>query len=311
LGVQGNLGKHGTLKNEKASRGANALPEVSMNVSAHRFLFLLLGIIAIPFFSNSLAAQCPGNGRVQPRMVELAPGKPFEAVRVQAWTWPGVPRADVAVEKILRDRDGRLRVERYDLGKRPAQPEMLRIGPEDFAGSESDNFDVPAGTAPQWISIDDPCSLKGYFLRPREGAATWVKMVPANLVALCSDTNPPTAKLIAISPVIADELFGHRVFAGVDVYGRLTVRYNSEESRKAGEDPIRSDERWCSADLGAMMGLIIREKTGNHTIKIVYKRVERKEPEASLFEVPSGYTLTQVVPDGAPVASEAADKKSN
>ena len=250
----------------------------------------------------------------------MEPGKPFQAVRVQTFVWPKVPTADLVVEKVLlvvekvfRDSSGRLRIERYEVGRIPAQPEMLRIGPEDFAGNEDAAFEVPSGIPPKFIWLDDPCSLKSYFIDPAKKTARFTRITPRNEVPMCQDEGrTKLAQQIADSSVLPSsmEVLGHRQFVGVDAYGERSTTYPSVQDRKTGQEPVFSAEHWCSPELGVELGRLQHDTKAHHDLKIVLKRIDRKEADPKLFTVPGDYQLREVNPDGTPVITEASDKKN-
>jgi hypothetical protein len=272
-----------------------------------RILPVFLGLAAVAGLGGSVAAQCTEKVVGNTGPLSLRAGKPFQGVRAQVFSWPKMPKADIVVEKVFRDKDGRVRVERYAVGKRPAAYEMSHIGSEDFVGSQDSTYDVPPGMQPVLVWIDDPCARKKYTIKPAEQTAYWSRMKEEpNLGPLCSDLNPQVAQAITNRPELSDELLGHRVFLGVEAYGRRTTYYSSEEKRKTQTDPRQSSERWCSLQLGVLVGLPQFDKAANHTVKIVYKSLEQKEPDASLFGVPSGYTMVEVDPSGKPLRTDAA-----
>lgn len=257
----------------------------------------LMGILMALVFAGALAAQCPNSST--PFTGEAERGKPFQAVFVQATTSPSITGANVMIERKYRDSDGRVRTEVY-VKATGSEPEMPRIGQEDFAGEDFAGVESTFGKAPpelrlNFIVIDDPCSLKNYFITP--GAKTvkiqgrhfnqgpFCTSIPANPGAEIPGFYGP-----GVHQWVQTDILGFSSFAGVASRGQRTSAYASLEDKQSGHVAAFSNETWCSEELGITTASFQHQSIQKKDIKRVLRRLTRVEPDAALFEIPRDYT---------------------
>ena len=165
---------------------------------------------------------------------------------------------------------------------------------------------------PRFIWIDDLCNLKHYYIDPSKRLVNVMKIdLPSGQEGpLCDEQHMSVEDARRISQAPATkygaESLGHSPFNGLDAFGWRTAVYGSDEDRGARLNPVSSDERWCSPELGVVMGLYRHDTKANHEVKIVMKHVSRTEPDAVLFTIPADYTQVEVNPDGTPVKTPGA-----
>jgi hypothetical protein len=273
----------------------------------------VVGILMALAFAGALVAQCPNNSTHFTGEAER--GNPFQAVFVQTTIFPSITRANVMIERKYRDSYGRVRSEVYTKAA-SSEPEMHRIGEEDFAGVESTLAEVPPGLAPNFISIEDPCSLKHYLITP--GAKT-VKIQGRqfNQGPYCTGIPWASGEEIPGSSVFGPgvrqwrqiEVLAHRSLAGVDSRGMRISIFTSLEDKQNGGVAIYSDEQWCSEELGIDTGRFEHLSGQKIDRKRVLKHLVRLEPDAALFKIPSDFARIELDSNGNPMAQPKPSAK--
>jgi hypothetical protein len=91
---------------------------------------------------------------------------------------------------------------------------------------------------------------------------------------------------------------GHRVIEGVDAQGVRTSTPSGESG--AGNmtmtTNITAREEWCSDELSAMVLEVLYSGNGGAKTEVVLTKLERREPDAGLFEIPPDYAVSERVP---------------
>lgn len=168
-------------------------------------------------------------------------------------------------DKVYRDSEGRTRTE-VDLEHR--------------AGDSSDSLST-------FIEIIDPVAGFRYLLDPRSRTAQRTVWEPA----MKADTSGPlTCAPIAQPP--ATNSIGSMIIEGIEAEG---LRETRSYPRRSKDDPRPYSvvgEHWWAPDLKIyLLSKSSDERYGTTTVRVT--DISREEPEAELFQVPPGYTLTE------------------
>jgi len=192
--------------------------------------------------------------------------------------------------RFYRDRAGRVRREQTILGLGGGSMQTITIAPDPTTGTAF-TLDPTTRTARRVPRIAMPLGANMVFTT----TATTV-MVQGRGVA-----TP-----IAVGGSPTEEMLGARVFEGVRALGRKTTR--TIPTGQIGNDrPIEiTDERWESPELRM---LLYSRNSDPRTGVVEYKltNINRAEPPADLFTVPSDYTINQPpLPPPAPAPPGAS-----
>jgi hypothetical protein len=222
--------------------------------------------------AGSARGQCPDFGTVNFNGVVTHKGKPFQAKEVTTIVTTasdGMRTTKVTKANLFRDSNGRVRVERF-----------------------YDGTDDPPETVPSDVSISDNCG-RNFSLWPSSHRAT-VTIIESKMVSnipFCKDPEPDNPPNPGIKGTWED--LGSRMVGGVEARGQRTTFYNSAEAKQSGAPAISVHESWCSRDLETPLGFSdVDLKTGTE-ITLVIRDVREVESDATLFQIPAGYTITQ------------------
>ena len=91
------------------------------------------------------------------------------------------------------------------------------------------------------------------------------------------------------------EDLGHQIILGYDAVGQREWHVPLVRSGEAAKPPTSYSDWWCSDDLGAIMARIdtIPFGIGTHKNEVSMKKIERREPDPSLFQIPPDYTILE------------------
>jgi hypothetical protein len=103
-----------------------------------------------------------------------------------------------------------------------------------------------------------------------------------------------------LPPDLIFEDLGTKNIAGIEARGFKTTNLGTEKDGEWQGKPILENEIWVSDDLAITLLKIIRDCKTNGEAKTSVLNIERKEPEASLFEIPDGYKIDHLKTDGSP-----------
>jgi hypothetical protein len=145
------------------------------------------------------------------------------------------------------------------------------------------------------IHIYDPDTGMNVFLNPynhvarqKQGAPHWPHIPPLNWAQVNSTFTPPG------EPVRLEDL-GASQMLGVDVHGYRRSVTLTEKVSGTPQPVVVTDEYWYSEDL--RLNMMIKHKdprTGTLTVTVT--KLDRLEPPAELFEVPTSYKLVDMTP---------------
>lgn len=225
------------------------------------------------------AAQCGGFTVIG--RVNSVTSNPFQA-EVNAFTAPETQQASRPEEpkpvRVMRDSQGRVRVDS------PA-------GRFEVQGQSVENAEVDR----REIYICDPVSHETIDLDTLNKTATVQKLPPLELqrtrplmgavpsfceVQLHLGTNLPNVEV---------EDLGHRTIEGVDARGVMERRSSSER------------RLWCSDELEAIVLLEMDASEKKGVFHFAMTNIQRTEPAATLFAIPSDYKILERLDAGAQV----------
>jgi hypothetical protein len=172
----------------------------------------------------------------------------------------------------FRDSKGRVRLDRW-------------YGP----ALQGDREPAPA-TALRDVEIADPCGTI-WTLYPASRTAKEQDPVSPHpdSAQYCTEfdpVNPPRPP-----PNETFEILGHRLIAGIDAIGSRQDTYSSLEAKASGASPIRTLERWCAPEMKLAMDFHERDGKDGREISQSVVSVQLGDPDPSLFEIPSDYTV--------------------
>jgi hypothetical protein len=244
------------------------------SVRATNIIFLLTLIIAGAVVSTN--AQCPDVGALLLENVEVSAGHPLQGewlMVVETTDTNGANHIRVVKTKGFRDKNGKVRIERW-------------YGP----ALQGDREPAPA-TAIRDVTIVDPCGTSWLLypsLHTAEEHDLPVGKQP-NSPHYCAESdpiNPPRPP-----PNETFEILGHRLMAGVDAIGSRQDTYSSLEAKASGASPIRTLETWCSPELNLALDFHERDDKDGREINQTTISIQLGDPDPSLFEIPSDYTV--------------------
>lgn len=139
------------------------------------------------------------------------------------------------------------------------------------------------------IVINDPVAGLSYTLNENRKEARELRL-PGNFFRGNSAGRGPNSAPRANSPDVTTESLGTQLIGGISADGTRTTR-TIPAGQIGNEKPIAvTVERWYSPDL-QMDVLIKRNDPRGGTTVFQLTNVVRSEPDASLFQVPSDYTV--------------------
>jgi hypothetical protein len=241
-------------------------------------LVFCLTICAVP-----LRAQCPAGsvGSIGMEQISLQAGKPFFGDRIQTAEFvakDGTKQTQVLRGHVARDNTGRGRIER----------------PVQILGPNASEAEIAAA----WRStlICDPVSGTFIQLSSNTRTATVRHSTSPPRVIVTANSHPWTGHIFPNShtkptPNVQFEDLGLKVIEGVEAHGGRFTRTGDTNS-ETGDSLPRVTEIWASDELGVTLVEILSSPTrGTSRTELV--NLTLKQPDASLFEIPLGYTVTE------------------
>jgi hypothetical protein len=252
-------------------------------------IFLAVFGTFLGVFPAKMPAQCPG-GLMGVDGVSLLSGNPFQAEIKHT----SLLHTSVLVRSILpspvtvaRDTEGRLRLDR-NIGKFKVQ---------DSSGGETEE-------ERHSITICDPVKGESLFLDTMNKTATIQKLVRLAPRQASDGSHLPTfcareLRLAANFPGSQTEDLGHRTIEGFDAEGVLRKRqmpsgFTSSTTSQPKESTSET-ETWCSDELGAVLLRNMGTVEKGMTASIAMINIQRGEPDATLFQIPTGYRMVERV----------------
>ena len=242
--------------------------------------------LALLYYGSTASAQC-NSFTPQFGNVSLQPGNPFQAEYSTTWTPAPRPYTTMlsppALHSVARDSEGRVREERV-AGK-------FKVKTADGVESEQEQH---------LITICDPVSQKLIRLDTLNKTATVMGSRPLGLPhsgLVVQRASPPFCssyfKMYRLSPRFRSEDFGSQLISGVEAEGVRTWMVAVAAGSNEAQSPSSYQDRWCSEDLGAFVMQAFVTSRAGHRNETVLKNIERREPDASLFQIPPDYTIEE------------------
>ena len=230
----------------------------------------LIGIAGMPALSAApqpTTAQGPAFVGQSPQPEPVVKGAPYSGegiTTVKATMFDGTRIERTVTAKIYRDSAGRVRREQTVMGLEALDP---------------------ANDVRATVTIVDPVADVIYTLIP--GTRTAQRMSLAVLRG--APASPPTAAIGQSK----EQPLGTRDIDGVMTVGRRTV--TTIAAGTVGNDkPIEvADERWDSPDLKVLVRSLYSDPRSGE-IEYRLTKISRAEPPASLFQIPAGYTISDL-----------------
>jgi hypothetical protein len=275
---------------------------------SHRFLSfsLLTTCFALFFTAPSTKAQC-GRNTLGYGDVGIVANNPFHAEMVV--TRSGPPELPSVLEQsplvqrplsVARDTQGRVRIERV--------------------GGEFHHDNGPeAGSKVQehTITICDPVAETLTRINTVNATATIIRFRPS--APRSSDLQPATPRSFCSSRLPSDrarqhlqvEDLGTQIIEGVEARGeRITLPMLAATSGEESPSGASTTDRWCSDSLSALVLTINANSETGVKSTIAMQKIERTEPDPTLFQIPPDYAVTEsiaeprkrVTPNPAPTA---------
>jgi|SRR5277367_1349867 len=147
---------------------------------------------------------------------------------------------------------------------------------------------APSETMPNMIEISDPVEGFAYFVLPQKSAIAYrhkLGQPPTNAKVGAQDQHTT-----APEPRIATETLGSQQLEGLLTTGTRTTRTTPAGAEGNDRALTTVRETWSSSDVG----VTLLEKTAdprNGDSEMRMTNLEQTEPEATLFQVPSDYTI--------------------
>ena len=266
-----------------ANRAIRATNPIRTNRGV-RAICVLAACVSALVFAGSAKAQC-GVNTVTFTNIGIVPGNAFQAEYV---TTPSVPSALAGVDRphspelVARDDKGRVRIDR-STGKR-----HLLTGAE--AGSEEEQHIILiCDPVSQTLTQLDTLNKTAQIRHARPSARSFSAGVQKSV---CSRILPPINR-----PNLQVEDLGHRTIEGWDAQG-VRIAMNPLAGSADGLQPRQSvQERWCSEELAALVLQTTTNSRSETTSSTALKNLERREPDAALFQIPADYTVSETVPE--------------
>jgi hypothetical protein len=251
----------------------------------HR-LHLFAAILAVTFVSAApqSSAQCSSS---TPGFLDigLTPNNPFQAEKVTNRT-PHVSKFIALPEDhpqlVARDSQGRVRIDRVT-GKY-----KMDSGAEQ--GQELEQH---------VITICDPAAQT---LTQLDTLNKTAKITHSRILSNGKGLTQPHLSLCAYKAKLANLLvgktedLGHQTIDGFDAQGFRTSIPILQTT--APQDPINgaTREEWCTEELSVVLQETIVSGHGKDKSQLSLAKIERTEPDPTLFQIPPDYTISELVP---------------
>jgi hypothetical protein len=247
-------------------------------------------LVAPALLAQTAAPDQTTGGCLATDWIGVMPNNPFTARRVSKSIMKspnGTEKTMDTIEKIARDRDGRIRFEKHT--RLPGDEEEVTL-----TTHEGESLRVTNQILKTSILIFD-CS-----------AGKTISILPGMHVAYIRENGsrpvPPEQKRPYTSPswslvgrnlppnVSVQEL-GYREVEGVEARGLKVTTLGEEKDGDWSEKPVEIDETWDSVDLGATILQIQSSPKAGNERTVTLKNIRRGAPDPSLFEIPPAYKI--------------------
>jgi hypothetical protein len=250
-----------------------------------RILFTVGILLALHCQGRTASAQC-SSVTLQFGNISLQRGNPFQGEYSTTMTPAPLSRMTLpsppALHSVARDSEGRVREERV-AGK-------FKVKTADGAESEQEQH---------LITICDPVSQKFIRLDTLNKTATIMgprSVLPRPGFALQRLPQPFCSsyfKRYSSMPRMQSEDLGSQTISGVDAQGLRTWMVLDAPAASGAQRAPSYQDHWCSEELGAIVMQAFASAQVGRRNETVLKNIERREPDAALFQIPPDYTIEQ------------------
>jgi hypothetical protein len=257
-------------------------------------LWLASACLLLLLCAPSAKAQC-GVNSIGFGNVGLVAGNPFQA-EVLITRSGRLPEANSIFELhgpvlVARDGQGRVRIERI-----PGEFKHDN-GPE--AGTEAEQHLIMiCDPVAQTLTQIDTLNATAKILHSRPSA---LSSPPTILPPQFHPSRPARTFCSSRVPFIHDgrtrvEDLGYRTIEGVEAHGeRISMPTFAGPASGGSVQGENTMDRWCSDELAAVVLTVTgNSKTGMQS-SVAMQKVERSEPDPSLFQIPADYAVTESV----------------
>jgi len=249
----------------------------------------ILFIVGIPLVllgqGRTASAQC-SSFTPQFGNVSLQHGNPFQGEYSTTMTPAPLSRLTLppppALHSVARDSEGRVREERA-AGK-------FRVKTADGAESEQEQH---------LITICDPVNQKLIRLDTLNktatvmGPRTVLRRPGSALQRVAQPFCTTYFKRYSSMSRIQSEDLGSQTISGVAAQGLRTWMVLEATAGGGAERAPSYQDHWCSEELGAIVMQTFASPQVGRRNETVLKNIERREPDAALFQIPADYTIEE------------------
>jgi len=262
------------------------------SLKSRTFSYLLAVIFPTLLALPSLAsAQC-GSTVQEFQNISLAAGNPFQAEYATTVTSTLVvlnpTTSHSGLKSVARDSAGRIRV------VRAAGKYIVKTAGGAESEVERQSIWICDPTTATFTVLDT-ASKTATVTAPRRNLPQMLKPKPGQGESFCTRVFAQRER----RPNSQTQDLGHQLISGYDAIG---IRMQLTPLIAAGAESMGSSytELWCSDELGAMLqqGNGSESKSGRgFKDQSTMQNIERTEPDAALFQIPSDYTILERTPD--------------
>jgi hypothetical protein len=214
--------------------------------------------------------------------IGIVANNPFQAEVVS--THPESSSLDSRLEYVARDGQGRIRTDRT------AGKYKHDNGPD--AGTEAEE---------RMIMICDPVAQTLTRIDTLNKTATIIHSRPsAPITPATSRLQPAHARTFCSSRLLIGlhlngEDLGVKTIEGVEAHGEQFTMPMLATSTGGESTSSSTNERWCSDDLSAVVLTVTANSKAGTKFTVAMQKIERIEPDPSLFQIPPDYAITESV----------------
>jgi hypothetical protein len=215
---------------------------------------------------------------------------PFHAELVVSRTTndePATPTSSHAPELIARDSQGRVRTER-------ATGQFLHENGAEAGAKTEQHIIMICDPVAQTLTQIDTLSASAKIIRARPSAPNSPRPQGLPPRTFCSSR-------LFINHRNQGEDLGVQTIEGVEAHGvRITMPPHEAPAAADGEPVVNSSggnvrEIWCSDQLSAVVLTVMPNMRTGAKSTIAMQNIERTEPDASLFQIPRDYSISESV----------------
>jgi len=260
-----------------------------------RYVLLCASILAFLFSMPVASAQCTRatNGFMN---VGVVPNNPFRAELVtnNEGSLPFLASGSLLQKPqlIARDSQGRVRIERV------AGKYKMDSGPDQ--GQELDQHliyvcDPVSQTLTQIDTLNRTARIThfGHSIKLLPPTTT-----PATQSSICATKD----RLVSIANSKSEDL-GNQTILGLQAHGTRLILTPSIAPPEGHSVTTTIQDQWCSDDLDAIVltsHSFVRDNKTFHKSETSLSKLERTEPDATLFQIPPDFTISEFVPNAPP-----------